>query len=113
MKRGGKPITIKGLIVAADWDEEGKVVAAAISTHEEEEYLIEKNCKGEELLHLLQEEVEVRGVVRGGESKKTILVEECIVSKDQCSGDDLETVRDSATVIDRQAKSPRLRRGRP
>jgi hypothetical protein len=113
MKRGGKPITIKGLIVAADWDEEGKVVAAAISTHEEEEYLIEKNCKGEELLHLLQEEVEVRGVVRGGEGKKTIVVEECIVSKDQCPGDDLETVRDSATVIDRQAKSPRLRRGRP
>ncbi len=113
MKRGGKPITIKGLIVAADWDEEGKVVAAAISTHEEEEYLIEKNCKGEELLHLLQEEVEVRGVVRGGEGKKRIVVEECIVSKYQGPSDDLETVRDSTTVIDRQEKSPRVRRGRP
>ena len=113
MKGGDKPITIKGLIVPADWDEEGKVVAAAISTQEEEEYLIEKNCKGEELLHLLQEEVEVRGVVRAGEGKKTIVVEECVVSKDKGPGDDLQTVRDSTTVIDRQEKSPQLRRGRP
>jgi hypothetical protein len=65
-----------------DWDEKGKVVAAAISTHNEDEYLIDKDHhKGKELLHLIQEEVEVRGVARKDKDKKIITVEKYILRK--------------------------------
>jgi len=36
-----------------DWDEKGKVVTAAISTHTKDEYLIHKNYKGKKLLDFL------------------------------------------------------------
>jgi hypothetical protein len=49
---GEKLITIKG-IIPVDWDEKGKVVTAAISTHTENEYPIHKSYKGKELLDLL------------------------------------------------------------
>ncbi len=88
MKKGDKPITIKGLVMPVDWDEKGKVIAAAISTCDEEEYLIENIYKGEELLGLLRREVEVRGVVRERQNKKKIRVQEYTISKDEGPADD-------------------------
>ena len=65
-----------------DWDEKGNVVAAAISTNDEDEYFIDKDHhKGEELLHLIQEEVEVSGVARENENKKIIAVQDYILRK--------------------------------
>jgi len=65
-----------------DWDEKGSVVALAISTPNEDEYLIDKDhFKGKELLHLIQEEVEVSGVVREDEDKKIITVQKYILKK--------------------------------
>ena len=65
-----------------DWDEKGNVVAAAISTHNEDEYFTDKDRhKGEELLHLIQEEVEVSGVARENENKKIIAVQDYILRK--------------------------------
>ena len=64
-----------------DWDEKGKVVATAISTHTEEEYLIFNDYKGKELLHLIQEVVEISGVVREDEDKKIITVQKYILKK--------------------------------
>jgi len=61
-----------------DWDEKGKVVAAAISTHDEDEYLIHNNHKGRELLDLLQEEVQVTGIMREVDGKKAITVRMCM-----------------------------------
>ena len=72
---GDKPLTIKGIVIPVDWDEEGKVVAAAISTHNEDEYLIDNDYKGEELLHFVQEEVEVSGVAKENKDKKIIAVQ--------------------------------------
>ena len=72
LKVGERLITIKGIVIPVDWDKEGKVVAAAISTHDEDEYLIDNNHKGRELLDLLQEEVQVTGIMREVDGKKAI-----------------------------------------
>jgi len=72
---GDEPLTIKGIVIPVDWDKEGKVVAAAISTHDEDEYLIDNDYKGEELLHLVREEVEVSGVAKENKDKKIIAVQ--------------------------------------
>ena len=65
-----------------DWDEKGNPVAVSISTHHEDEYFIDKDHhKGEELLHLIQEEVEVSGVARENENKKIIAVQDYILRK--------------------------------
>ena len=76
---GDEPLTIKGIVIPVDWDKEGKVVAAAISTHDEDEYLIDNDYKGEELLHLVREEVEVSGVAKENKDKKIIAVQKYIL----------------------------------
>lgn len=78
---GNKLLKIKGIVIPVEWDEKGKVVAAAISTHAEEEYFIEKDHKAEELLHFIQEEVEVSGVARENEDKKIIKVRKYILKR--------------------------------
>ena len=74
MKGGEGITTIKGIIIPVDWDEKGKVVAAALSTHTEDEYLIDNDRKGKELLHCIQKEVEVSGVTKENRGKKAIKV---------------------------------------
>lgn len=64
-----------------DWDEKGSVVAVSISTHNEDVYLIAHDYKGKGLLHSIQEEVEVSGVVREDEDKKIITVQKYILKK--------------------------------
>jgi 5S rRNA maturation endonuclease (ribonuclease M5) len=74
MREGGKVITIRGIVVPVDWDEKGNVIAAALSTHKEEEYLIDHDYKGRKLMDYIQHEVEVSGVVRRDNNKKTITI---------------------------------------
>ena len=57
-----------------DWDKKGYVSATAIATPDENEYVIDSHDKGEELLGLLQEEVEVSGELRKKGNKKIIKV---------------------------------------
>jgi len=51
-------------VIPADWDEEGDAIAVAVSSLDEQEYFIERDEKGKELLQLMQQEVEVSGTVR-------------------------------------------------
>ncbi|UCH06401.1 MAG: hypothetical protein JSV55_09770 [Deltaproteobacteria bacterium] len=81
MEAEQKPTYINGIIVPVDWDEKGNVIAAAISCHGEVEYRIENNTKGSELLSLVQEEVEVTGIVREKGDRKLITVTEYQISK--------------------------------
>jgi hypothetical protein len=82
MRKGGKIITRRGIVIPVDWDEKGTVIAAALSTHNEEEYSIENDYKGEELLGYIQKEVEVSGVVRDNNNTKTITISAFEVIKD-------------------------------
>ena len=78
---GDELITIRGIVIPVDWDEKGSVVAIAISTPNEDEYLVDKDHKGKELLHLIQEEVEVSGVTRKDKDKKILTVQKYILKK--------------------------------
>jgi len=67
--------TVRGLVIPVDWDDRGNVIAAAISTHLEEEYLVEQNAWGEALLAFLRQRVKVSGsIVLKEDGKKFITV---------------------------------------
>ena len=69
------PTTVRGLVVPVDWDEKGNVTATAISTHLEEEFLVDQNAWGEALLAFLRQRVKVSGsVVLKEDGKKVITV---------------------------------------
>ncbi len=68
------PSILRGLIVPVDWDENGRVTAVAISDFYEEEYLIDRKDKGEELKDLVRQEVRLKGVVRQSKGRKMITV---------------------------------------
>lgn len=68
--------TLRGIVIPVEWDAKGNVVAAAVSTYDEELYLIDGQDKGKELMRFMQQQVEVSGVVNKEESKKVIRVAE-------------------------------------
>ena len=81
MKAEEELTRIKGIIVPVDWDAKGNVIAVAISCHDEVEYRIDSDAKGSELLSLIQDEVEVAGIVRGKGDSKVITVTEYKISQ--------------------------------
>jgi 5S rRNA maturation endonuclease (ribonuclease M5) len=67
--------TVRGLVIPVDWDDKGNVTATAISTHLEEEYLVDQDAWGEALLAFLRQRVKVSGsVVLKKDGKKVITV---------------------------------------
>jgi len=66
-------ITIEGLLIPVDWDEEGIATETAVSTYFEEEYFIEKNSRGQALLPFLREMVKVIGLVRIDDRGRKVL----------------------------------------
>jgi len=67
--------TVRGLVIPVDWDDKGNVTATAISTHLEEEYLVDQDAWGEALLAFLRQRVKVSGsVVLKKDGKKVIKV---------------------------------------
>ena len=71
----------RGVIIPIEWDDNGKVVAIAISTHGEDEYVIEDGEKEEALKALIRQEVEVFGEVRKRDEKRFIKVTKYKVRK--------------------------------
>lgn len=65
--------TIRGLIIPVDWDDRGNIIAAAVSTYFEEEYFIDQNPWGEELLAFVRERVKASGIVREDKHGKKII----------------------------------------
>jgi 5S rRNA maturation endonuclease (ribonuclease M5) len=89
MKAGENLTTVRGVVIPVDWDESGNAISVAISSHDENEYHVNKDETGKQLLGLTQEEVEVSGVVREKEDKRLISVKEYSVIKDTGSRGDL------------------------
>jgi hypothetical protein len=69
-----KLTTLRGLVIPVAWDEKGNVTDLAVSTDNEEEYLIERSGKGEDLFHFVREEVEVKGILKTDDNRKVINV---------------------------------------
>ena len=75
-KAGNNPVTIRGIVIPADWDEKGNAVAVAVSTYDEVEYLIENHEKEKELKAFIREEVEVSGILREEKNRLIIKIRE-------------------------------------
>ncbi len=58
-----KEVTLTGFVIPEEWDHNDNVIVIAIST-DDENYLVERNKKGQELFDFLDEDVEVTGFVR-------------------------------------------------
>ena len=65
--------TIRGLIIPVDWDDQGNITAVAILAPFEEEYSVELDARGEELLAFVRERVKASGLVRLDEHGQKIL----------------------------------------
>jgi len=76
---------IRGVVVPMAWDERGNVVAIALSTHDEHEYGIDREGKGEELLSLIRKEIVVNGIVTEKGKKKVIKILNYSVKKGRVS----------------------------
>jgi hypothetical protein len=79
---GGNLVTIEGIVIPVDWDEKGNMVALAVSTYLEDEYLIDQDEKGEELRAFIRQQVKVSGEVRKKGGKKIIKVEDHNLKKE-------------------------------
>ena len=77
---------IRGLIIPADWDDEGNVKGIAISTRKEEEFRIDMSHKGKELMAYLQREAEVHGFLREEKNKIFLKVEHFQIKEPEFSG---------------------------
>ena len=74
MKRNA-PVRIRGLVTPSGWDENGKILSISISTFDEQEYVVDKDEKGEGLLPLLHKEIELFGIIRKEGRSKRIQIE--------------------------------------
>ena len=64
IKNKNNIVTLKGIVIPVSWDNKGNVVAIAISTDREEEYLICNDNKGKKLFNFIQDLVKVRGKIK-------------------------------------------------
>ncbi|MHB8770254.1 MAG: hypothetical protein ACYC7J_04580 [Syntrophales bacterium] len=68
-----KSVTLTGIVIPADWNDDQEVVGAALATADEKEYRIDGNRKGRELLDHLQLQVEVTGILSEDEKGRTVV----------------------------------------
>ena len=66
----------KGIVVPVDWNADGVAVSFAVSTFDEDEYILEGGLARDEMMAMLREEVEVSGELRMQNGKKRIAVAE-------------------------------------
>ncbi len=77
-------ISVTGIITASEWDEDDNVVGVTLSTPDEEEYLIDSNGKGEELLDFVSQNVKVVGIIEENDyGDKIITVKSYEVFEDE------------------------------
>ena len=69
-------LKIRGVVVPRTWDENGKVVAVTILTHDEDEYHVETGGRGTELKTFIRKNVEVLGTVNPQNGIKVIKVKD-------------------------------------
>ena len=64
-REGGDNLTaIRGIVIPAEWDDEGNTLATCIASPGEQEYLVEQDAMGKELLRLIRREIEATGIVQ-------------------------------------------------
>ena len=88
MAKGPSKVTkIRGVIIPTAWDDQGNVTGIAISSHDENEYLVDHKGKGPELLFHIRKEVEASGLVREEEGKKIVRIRKYTVKEGIAAAD--------------------------
>jgi len=72
-KRSTAFIKAMGVVTSAKWDENDNIIGVSIQTLDEEEYIVEFNKIGRELITCLHKRVEASGSVRERMDGKQIL----------------------------------------
>ena len=72
-KEARRQTIITGIVAPCDWDEHHNVIAVEIATPGEEEYLVDNNAKGQELLKCVHEQVKVVGIVKKNKKGNQII----------------------------------------
>ena len=67
-KKDKKRVTITGTVVPTDWGRDGRVVAVALSTPAEDEYIVANNALGQELFQLVGAKVVATGIMTDDEN---------------------------------------------
>ena len=68
-------VTVRGILIPVEWDEDGNALAVAVSAPGEKEYIVQQDSKGKELLALMRREIEIVGVIgKERKGRKTIAV---------------------------------------
>lgn len=66
-------ITLTGIIIPADWNDDQEVISAALATADEKVYQIGGNRKGKELLSFLQRQFEVTGTLSKDDKGRPVI----------------------------------------
>ena len=84
-----KSVSVIGIVVPVDWDENGNPVVIEISSHDEQEFIIDnRNKKGKELEKLIRQKVRVIGDLLDSESnRKKIRIKSFTKLDDNHTGD--------------------------
>jgi hypothetical protein len=70
-------VSLEGLVVAADWDENDEVTLVSLLTDDEGEYLVEADSVGRELLRCIRKRVRLCGLLRKDESGEDVIAGKC------------------------------------
>jgi hypothetical protein len=68
-----KSVTLTGIVIPSDWNDDQEVVGAALATADEKEYRIDGTKKGKELLAHLQLLMEVTGTLSEDERGRKVI----------------------------------------
>ena len=69
-----KIIAVSGVLVADQWKENGDIAGLALLTNDEKKYAVHYGEREQELLPLLRQKIELRGLLKDLSQKNTILV---------------------------------------
>ncbi len=64
--------TISGIIIPAEWDDQGRILGLAIATYDESRIIIVPNAQAKELMSCLRKAVRVNGILRQKETLQEI-----------------------------------------
>jgi hypothetical protein len=66
-------VTLTGIVIPVDWNEDHEVVTVALAMPDEKEYRIGGNRKGKELFSHLQRQAEVAGLLSEDEKGRAVI----------------------------------------
>jgi hypothetical protein len=72
-KRKVQSVTLTGIIIPVDWNDDHEVIVTALATADEKEYRIGSNRKGKELLGYLQRQLEATGTLGEDEESRPVI----------------------------------------